>query len=138
MSIPDSPKKINIIAFIAIVVVLVFFLVFGGLKLSHFSTQKQPIRVVFATAANVMPDEVNRGEGAKYSVSGGISGAGIGVASGQVVASKTGTKFHLPDCPGAKQISAKNLVVFEGVAAAIKAGLSPASNCKGLQGPQTQ
>jgi hypothetical protein len=47
-----------------------------------------------------------------------------------VVGSKTGTKYHLPDCPGAKRIKPANLITFDSVAAANAAGYSPASNCK--------
>jgi len=50
-----------------------------------------------------------------------------------VVGSKSGTKYHLPDCPGAKRIKPANLITFESIEAAKAAGYSPASNCKGLQ-----
>jgi Metal binding domain of Ada len=53
--------------------------------------------------------------------------------SGVVVGSKTGTKYHLPDCPGAKRIKPANLITFESVEAAKAAGYTPASNCPGLQ-----
>jgi hypothetical protein len=53
-------------------------------------------------------------------------------AGGQVVASKNGTKYYLPWCGGAKNISAANLVTFPSAAAAQAAGYSPAANCKGL------
>ena len=50
-----------------------------------------------------------------------------------VVGSKSGTKYHLPDCPGAKRIKPENLITFESIEAAKAAGYSAASNCKGLQ-----
>lgn len=50
-----------------------------------------------------------------------------------VVGSKSGTKYHLPDCPGAKRIKPANLISFETVSAAKAAGYTPASNCPGLQ-----
>ncbi len=50
-----------------------------------------------------------------------------------VIASKTGTKYHLPNCPGAKQIKPENQISFPSVAAALAAGYSPASNCPGLK-----
>lgn len=49
-----------------------------------------------------------------------------------VVGSKNGTKYHLLNCPGAKQIAEKNLVSFSSVAEAEAAGYSPAANCPGL------
>ncbi|MBP6924602.1 MAG: hypothetical protein KBB78_03465 [Candidatus Pacebacteria bacterium] len=50
-----------------------------------------------------------------------------------VVASKSGTKYHLPTCSGAKSIKPENLISFASVAAAEAAGYTPAANCKGLQ-----
>ncbi len=50
-----------------------------------------------------------------------------------VVGSKSGTKYHLPDCSGAKRIKPENLISFETIAAAQAAGYSAAANCPGLQ-----
>ncbi len=50
----------------------------------------------------------------------------------QVVGSKTGTKYHLPECSGAKRIKPENLVTFESIEAAEAAGYTPAANCPGL------
>lgn len=50
-----------------------------------------------------------------------------------VVGSKNGTKYHLPDCSGAKRIKPENLISFETIAAAQAAGYSAAANCPGLQ-----
>ncbi len=50
-----------------------------------------------------------------------------------VVGSKNGTKYHLPDCSGAKRIKPENLISFETTAAAQAAGYSAAANCPGLQ-----
>lgn len=47
-----------------------------------------------------------------------------------VVASKSGTKYHLPTCPGASQIKAENKVEFASIAEAEVAGYSPAANCE--------
>ncbi len=61
---------------------------------------------------------------------------GQGVPGGQdtarLVASKTGTKYHLVTCPGAKQIKEENKIYFTSVAEAEGAGYSPAANCPGL------
>lgn len=46
-----------------------------------------------------------------------------------VVASRNGTKYHLPTCPGAKQITAANKVEFASIASAAAAGYEPAANC---------
>lgn len=52
--------------------------------------------------------------------------------SGQVVASKSGTKYYLSECAGAERISDSNKVWFISTEAAKSAGYSPASNCEGL------
>lgn len=51
---------------------------------------------------------------------------------GQVVASKTGTKYYLPTCSGVDRISDANKVWFISRSAAEKAGYAPATNCTGL------
>jgi hypothetical protein len=51
---------------------------------------------------------------------------------GKVVGSKNSDKYHLPECPGAKQISEQNKVWFDSIEAAGKAGYKPAGNCPGL------
>lgn len=54
-------------------------------------------------------------------------------SGGQVVASKSGTKYHFPWCSGAKTISEKNKIWFDSPEAARVAGYTPAANCKGLK-----
>lgn len=49
-----------------------------------------------------------------------------------VVASRSGTKYHLPSCPGAKQINEENKITFATIEAAKAAGYSAAANCNGL------
>ena len=51
---------------------------------------------------------------------------------GQYVASKNGSKYHLPWCPGAKAMNAANKIWFSTKAEAEAAGYTPASNCKGI------
>ncbi|MHB1163069.1 MAG: hypothetical protein ACYCZZ_00850 [Minisyncoccota bacterium] len=53
-------------------------------------------------------------------------------ASGEVVASKNGTKYYLPSCSGADRISLANKVWFVSASDAERAGYAPATNCKGL------
>lgn len=45
------------------------------------------------------------------------------------VASKNGTKYHLPTCPGAKQMNEDNKVYFSTEAEAKASGYSRAKNC---------
>ena len=58
--------------------------------------------------------------------------AGLLGQEGQVVASKNGTKYYLPECAGASRISDTNKVWFVSPAAALAAGYAPAANCKGI------
>ncbi len=50
-----------------------------------------------------------------------------------LVGSKSGTKYHLLTCPGAKQIKEENKLFFASVAEATAAGYKPAANCPQLQ-----
>lgn len=52
------------------------------------------------------------------------------VAVGSVVASKSGSKYHYPSCPGAKQIKEANKITFQSAQAAEAAGYTLAANCK--------
>jgi len=51
---------------------------------------------------------------------------------GSYVASKSGTKYHLPWCGSAKQIKDSNKIWFQSKAEAEAAGYTPAANCKGI------
>lgn len=59
----------------------------------------------------------------------GFSG---GEEKGQVVASKSGTKYYFPSCSGADRISEGNKVWFASVAAAEEAGYTRSANCEGI------
>ncbi|MFT5037327.1 MAG: hypothetical protein ACI9VM_000906 [Candidatus Azotimanducaceae bacterium] len=48
------------------------------------------------------------------------------------VASKNGSKYHLPWCAGAQQMNEENKIWFQTKEEAEKAGYAPAANCKGL------
>ena len=50
-------------------------------------------------------------------------------SSSEVVASKNGTKYHFPHCPGAKQIKEANKITFASPQAAEAAGYTIAANC---------
>ena len=49
------------------------------------------------------------------------------------VASRTGTKYHRTDCPGAKQIKEENKLYFTTTELARAAGYTPAANCPNLK-----
>lgn len=50
-------------------------------------------------------------------------------ASGQVVASRNGTKYYPPQCASAARITDVNKVWFASISAAEAAGYTPAANC---------
>ncbi len=52
--------------------------------------------------------------------------------TGQFVGSKSGSKYHLPTCPGALRILAENKVWFSSKDEALAKGYTPAANCEGL------
>lgn len=86
---------------------------FGLGRLSKIEAQKPPVRIEQKTASVVL-SQVDAPKAGNY------------------VASKNGTKYHLPSCPGAKQISEKNKIFFATKDEAERAGFTPAANCKGL------
>lgn len=54
------------------------------------------------------------------------------VDNARYVGSKSGTKYHLVTCPGAKQIKLENKIYFTTATEAEAAGYSKAANCPGL------
>jgi len=52
--------------------------------------------------------------------------------AGGYVASKTGSKYHLPWCAGAQSIKEENKIYFATKAEAEARGYTPAGNCKGI------
>lgn len=57
---------------------------------------------------------------------------GLEQGKGAYVGSKSGTKYHLPWCPGAQQMKEENKIWFDTKEEAEAAGYTPASNCKGI------
>lgn len=68
----------------------------------------------------------SKGQGSKII----IEEPSITTTSGQVIASKTGTKYYLPSCASASRISEENKIWFASVELAKTAGYTPAANCK--------
>lgn len=52
---------------------------------------------------------------------------------GFLVASRKGSAYHYPWCPGAQTMAAQNRIWFSSEKDARAAGYSPAKNCKGLK-----
>lgn len=120
-------KKIinNPDTFVVLTIILVALIAFGIGRLSVPS--KEPIQIMNLEKATVedispyAPTDVGASEDKKevnY--------------QGKVVGSVNSDKYHLPECPGAKQISEKNKIWFDSIEEAEKAGYKPAANCPGL------
>jgi hypothetical protein len=54
------------------------------------------------------------------------------ISEAKYVASKSGSKYHLLWCPGAKSIKESNKVFFKSKEEAEGEGYTPAANCKGI------
>ena len=88
------------------------------------------------TAVQVLPPIERVGiieQGASVNLVRNPDSEGRPVSQIEVVASRSGTKYHLPTCGGAKQIKETNLIRFDSVEMARAAGYTPAANCKGLK-----
>ena len=95
--------------------------------------------VVLATSASFwlgMLYEREAGRGSDFKIEYGAQAAAVAQAvtpqTARYVASKNGTKYHLPTCSGAKTIGETNKVWFASKEAAEAAGYAPAANCKGI------
>jgi hypothetical protein len=113
--------------FISLLIVLVGV---GGFligRLSLVDENKPEVRILSATA--IRAEEALTG----ISNSPHIIETPSLKSGGQVVASKSGTKYHLPWCSGAKTIKEENKIWFASYEEARKAGYTPAANCKGIE-----
>jgi len=122
--------------FIAVVIVLVAITSFFLGRISILEGNKEAIKVYDLSNAteNLSGTGNTETSGNSTSNPSTLNSAAAAVASGEtVVASKNGTKYHYPWCPGAKQISDKNKITFNSIEEARAAGYTPASNCKGLK-----
>lgn len=117
--------------FTAILLVTVALAAFGlgRLSLDH---RPAPVREVGAVSIQKSPTRTSTEVEAQTSADSKDSNDVAEDGQGGYVGSKNGTKYHLPSCPGAKQITKENLVRFETKEEAEAAGYSKASNCPGL------
>ena len=102
--------------FLSAVILLVGFVSFGLGRLSKLHEAREGVFI-----APPLPSSAALGQAEVINL------------GGQLVASKTGAKYHYPWCAGALAIAEKNKRWFATVAEARAAGYAPASNCKGLQ-----
>lgn len=111
MSIKDIAQKIKWSeVFVVLAIILLSTASFGIYKLWAFENNRGLVQV--------LPSDVPISEI---------------ISEKTLVASKTGKKYHLPTCPGAKQIAEKNEIWFSSAVEAQKLGYTPATNCSGLK-----
>lgn len=108
-----------------ILIVLVAGASFGLGRLTKIEDAREPIKIESVGevkgASNLQP----------ASPAGGPPTSNLQQA-GKYVASKNGTKYHLPWCSGAQRIKDENKVWFDSKTAAEAAGYTPAGNCPGI------
>jgi hypothetical protein len=110
--------------FIILVIILIALIFFGIGRLS--APQGEPIQIMNLEKASV--EELS-----PYAPEGASEDKKTQNYEGKVVGSVNSDKYHLPDCPGAKQISKENEVWFDSIEDAKAAGYKPAANCPGLE-----
>lgn len=110
--------------FVILVIILVTLIAFGIGRLTAPKTE--PIQIKNLEKASIEDLDI-KNQGKVYPPATEQSDVG------RVVGSKNSDKYHLPDCPGAKQISEQNKIWFDSIEAAEKAGYKPAGNCPGLK-----
>lgn len=126
----SSDTKHNL--FVSFLIVLVGMASFGLGRLSANPSKSGDIRII--TPQNVEANALSAFEGQEKSADISLpENVYVPDQGGEVVASKSGSKYHFPWCAGAKQIAEKNLITFASIEEARKAGYTPAANCKGLK-----
>lgn len=110
--------------FTATLIILVGLGSFGLGRLSAQEASRSPLRIEY-------PGD-HAEESASSVKSPVLASPALPLGEGKYVASKTGTRYYLPTCDGAKRIKEENKVWFKTKEDAERAGLTPAANCKGL------
>lgn len=108
--------------FLTVLLVTIAFISFGLGRLAERAVQQTPQNS--APASVIFTDIASENKEADSTEPATVTE--------QYVASKSGTKYHYPWCPGAKQMKEENKIFFTSRAEAEAAGYTPAANCKGL------
>lgn len=124
--------------FIVCIIILVAISAFCMGRFWSFNNNKEPVRLIDNSSKTIDSQKTTTTSASKptSSIKKSQTATVVNTVVGddtEVVASKNGTKYHLPTCPGAKQISEANKITFPSIAAARSAGYTPALNCKGLE-----
>jgi hypothetical protein len=132
MSIKDLREKINSginsqngrNIYVILIIVLVSLASFGLGRLSKIEEGRPPVNII---NRNTIPAIANTAISPTPNI-----GEEVREINEQYVASKNGSKYHLPWCSGAQRIKEENKIWFETKEEAERASYSPAANCKGL------
>lgn len=111
--------------FIILVIILVALIAFGIGRLT--TPTKEPVLIKNLEKASV--EDLSGEQSSPVEATEDKRGVDY---EGKVLGSVNSDKYHLPDCPGAKQIKEKNIIWFDSIQDAEKAGYKPAANCPGL------
>lgn len=122
--------------FISVILILVALLAFGLGRLSVISERGGDFEIQYlepegkvqgASITNTGSLKVEAGSSDKN-----LQPSPSNLHAGAYVASKTGTAYHFPWCPGANLIKDENKIWFASKEEAEAAGYTPAGNCKGI------
>jgi hypothetical protein len=109
-------------------------LAFGLGRLSIVESTREPVRIELPALSNTAPTAGVALPGAAATVNGAKTSAAAALATtpktGEVIASKSGTKYHYLWCGSGKSIKPENKITFASEAAAQAAGYTLAKNCK--------
>jgi len=126
----EKGLKIKDDLYIVIMIILVATASFGLGKLSSYEKSRTPISIINTRNAiykDVFDTGLSSSTKNQLPVNQPVQ------VSGEVVASKSGTKYYYPWCSGVSKIKEDNKVWFKSIEDAKLAGLTPASNCVGLK-----
>ncbi len=139
----DPRKESGKTLYLGLIVILVALCAFAAGRLSaagNGASQPQGLTVRYSDVAGAAGQGISAAALASQNLHEPALGEAVaapdlslGSSRGNIVASKSGTKYHLLTCPGAKSIKEENRIYFDGRQEAEAAGYSAAANCKGLQ-----
>ena len=117
----EKGLKIKDDLYIVIMIILVGTASFGLGKISALEKTKTPISIL-KTKENMLS--------ATFASDTSTSESQV---DGEVLASRSGTKYYYPWCTGVSKIKEENKIWFDSIEEARAKGLTPASNCAGLK-----
>ncbi len=117
----EKRLKIKDDLYIVIMIILVGTASFGLGKISALEKTKTPISIL-KTKENMLSATFASDTSTSESQT-----------NGEVLASRSGTKYYYPWCTGVSKIKEENKIWFNSIEEAREKGLTPASNCAGLK-----